>query len=135
METRYLSVAEESHFTPHDAADGVAFSAAPVRAYLESAIGGAQAAAVYGDADLAEQACLLAVGISQNQPFLDGNKRTALYSLIMFLRVNDHTFTGDPVAVADQLIAVAERTGSLEEATAAFAAWLRERIAPTPDAG
>jgi death on curing protein len=95
---------------------------------LESALGRAQAAAYYNDADLAMQASVLAIGISQNQPFLDGNKRTALFSLLMFIGINGLRYTDDPYAIADRLVAVAEREGSLEEATEAFAAWLRERL-------
>jgi death-on-curing protein len=102
---------------------------APLRSedLLESAVQRAQAAAYYGGADLVEQACVLAVGISQNQPFLDGNKRTALYCLIVFLRRNGVRFTGPRLEIAQQLIDVAERSGSLEEATARFAGWVRER--------
>jgi death-on-curing protein len=108
------------------------WNAAPLRSedLLESAIQRAQAAAYYGEAHLVEQGCLMAVGISQNQPFLDGNKRTALYSLIMFLRLNGLTFTGEPLEIAAQLIAVSEREGGLEEATSAFSAWVRERTEP-----
>jgi death-on-curing protein len=109
---------------------------APLRSedLLESAVQRAQAAVYYGGAGLVEQASVLAIGISQNQPFLDGNRRTALYSLIAFLRLNGHDFAGDPLDLARQLIVVAERTDSLEEATARFAAWVRERtIAKDPE--
>ncbi|HYI25566.1 MAG TPA: type II toxin-antitoxin system death-on-curing family toxin, partial [Thermomicrobiales bacterium] len=95
---------------------------------LESAVQRAQAAAYYAGADLIEQACVLAVGISQNQPFLDGNKRTALYALIVFLRRNGHDVAGPPIELAQQLIAVAERGDSLEAATKRFAGWVRERV-------
>jgi death-on-curing protein len=107
--------------------------AAPLRSedLLESAIQRARAAAHYGGADLVEQGCVMAVGISQNQPFLDGNKRTALYCLILFLRLNGLTFTGEPLDIAAQLIAVSERSGSLEVATNAFSAWVRARTKPT----
>ncbi len=98
---------------------------------LESAAMKAQTAAYYAGADIAEQACMLAVGISQNQPFLDGNKGTAYAAMRVFLTINGYRLTGPHIEVAHQLIAVAERTGSLEEATAAFATWLRERITPT----
>ena len=107
---------------------------APLRSedLLESAVQRAQAAAYYGGADLVEQACVLAVGISQNQPFLDGNKRTALLCLIVFLRLNGVTFTGEQLEIAQQFIDVAERAGSLDEATARFAPWVRERTIAIP---
>ena len=105
---------------------------APLRSedLLESAIQRAQAAAYYAGADLVEQGCVLAVGVSQNQPFLDGNKRTALVSLLAFFRVNGLAYAGDRFEIADRLVGVAEREGSLEEATGAFSAWLRERVHP-----
>jgi death-on-curing protein len=107
---------------------------APLRSedLLESAVMKAQAAAYYGGADLAMQAVTLAVGISQNQPFLDGNKRTAHVAMRTFLLRNGWQIGAPSVDVAKQLIAVAEREGSLEEATEAFAAWLRERLVTRP---
>jgi death-on-curing protein len=42
----------------------------------------------YGDADLAKQAAVLAHGIAESQLFIDGNKRTALASLRLFLLAN-----------------------------------------------
>jgi death-on-curing protein len=106
--------------------------AAPLRSeeLLESAIQRARAASYYAGADLVEQGCLMAIGISQNQPFLDGNKRTALFSLIVFLRWNGMDFASEPLEIAAQLIAVSEREGSLEDATVAFTAWVRERVVP-----
>lgn len=107
---------------------------APLRSedLLHSAVMRAQAAAYYDGAGLAMQATVLAIGISQNQPFLDGNKRAALYSLLTFLGMNGSTYIGDKYEIADRLVAVAERDGTLEEATAAFAAWLRERLVEVP---
>lgn len=131
MTVRYLAPAEVIALH-RQVMTGMGWSPAPLRseALLESAVQRAQAAAYYGGADLVEQSCVLALGISQNQPFLDGNKRTALYSLIVFLRANGLDYTGDRFDIADQLVAVAERADSLEEATARFAAWVRERTAP-----
>lgn len=103
--------------------------AAPLRSMdlLESAVMRPQAVAHYGGADLPEQAGTLAVGISQNQPFLDGNKRTAFASMQVFLEINGFAINADDLEIAKQLIAVAEREDTLEEATARFAAWVRER--------
>ena len=44
---------------------------------LESALALPQMAAHYEKADVIRQATYLAIGISRNQPFVDGNKRTA----------------------------------------------------------
>lgn len=136
MDIRYLTTPEVIALHRR-MMEGMGWAAAPLRSedLLESATQRAQAAAYYGGADIVIQACVLAVGISQNQPFLDGNKRTALYSLLAFLRLNGIAYVGDRFEIADRLVAVAEREGSLEEATTAFATWLRERVhAIGPDA-
>ncbi|MGI8403155.1 MAG: type II toxin-antitoxin system death-on-curing family toxin [Thermomicrobiales bacterium] len=129
----YLAVAEvvEIHA---QAMEAMGWAVAPLRSVhlLESAVMKAQMAAYYGGADLAEQAAVLAIGISQNQPFLDGNKLTAYVSLVTFLQLNGMSVSARNLEVAAQLIAVAERAGTLEEATAAFAVWLRERLAESP---
>jgi death on curing protein len=97
---------------------------------LESAAMRPHTAAYYEGADLVRQAVLLAIGISQNQPFVDGNKRTAYGALDTFLRINGWAYADDPVAIAKQLEKVAERSTSLENATDAFEQWLRERVKP-----
>lgn len=93
---------------------------------LESALARPQMAAHYESADVIRQATVLAIGISQNQPFVDGNKRTAFAVTDAFLRLNGYRPVGDGVEFAKQLEAVAERTGSLDDATDDFERWLRE---------
>ena len=131
--TVYLTVAEvvEIHA---QAMEGMGWAAAPLRseALLESAVMKAQTAAYYGGADVAEQAALLAIGISQNQPFLDGNKRAAYISLVTFLELNGWTLAVSNLEIAKSFIAVAERDRTLAEATSAFADWLRERLVELP---
>jgi death-on-curing protein len=68
--------------------------------------------------------------VSQNQPFVDGNKRTAIVLADVFLRVNGLRYDGEPIHFAHQLEAVAERTDSLDAATDRFEAWLRENTVP-----
>lgn len=106
---------------------------APLRAggegLLESAILRPRFAAHYEDADLIRQAALLAVGISQAQAFLDGNKRTAFHATATFLLVNGLDITTvDALEMARQLNAVAERADALEAATERFEAWLRAAL-------
>ena len=98
------------------------------RGALESAVYRPQHAAHYEHADLIRQAALLAVGISQNQPFVNGNKRTAFAACDLFLRMNGHAFAGDPLELAKRLETVAEHAGRLDEATDAFERWLRGNI-------
>lgn len=87
-----------------------------------------QMAAHYADADLVEQAALLAVGISQAQAFVEGNKRTAFIAADIFLQANGCLFTGNPLEMAHQLEAVATRKGREDEATARFTDWLRRHV-------
>jgi death-on-curing protein len=97
---------------------------------LESAVMRSQMAAWYEGADLIRQAALLGAGISQAQAFLDGNKRTAYLALNVFLQMNATTFTGDHVALAQQLERIAERSADPSAAIDDFEAWLREHVRP-----
>lgn len=106
--------------------------AAPLRsaALLESAVLRPQHLAYYEGADLVEQAAILAIGISQNQPFLDGNKRTAFVSMRSLLRMNGFRIDAPPLEIAKQLVGVAERSDDRDDASSEFATWLRERLKP-----
>jgi death on curing protein len=97
---------------------------------LESAIMRPRMAAYYSEADIIRQAALLAVGISQAQAFLDGNKRIGFLACDVFLRLNGLAFVGDSLELAFQLVAVIERRSDLEEATAVFEEWLRKLVGP-----
>ena len=55
---------------------------------LEGALARPLWQAHYGKADIAKQAAVLAHGIAEGQLFVDGNKRTALAALRLFLLVN-----------------------------------------------
>jgi death-on-curing protein len=130
-EIRYLSMADV--LALHQAImEKFGFASAPLRdeGTLESAIMRPRMAAYYIEADIIHQAALLAVGISQAQAFLDGNKRTAFLVCDVFLRLNGLAFVGDPLELAIQLVAVAVHTGNLENATDGFEEWLREQVGP-----
>ena len=107
-------------------------ASAPLRdeGALESAVMRARMAAYYDEADIIRQAALLAVGISQAQAFLDGNKRIAFAVCDVFLRVNGLAFSGDPLAIALQFEALAKREDSLAKATDRFEQWLRKHVGP-----
>jgi death-on-curing protein len=95
---------------------------------LESALMRAQAAAYYENADLVRQAVLMAVGISQNQPFVDGNKRAAFGALDVFLRINGITFEGDSIELARKLEALADPGIDRNQAVDDLIEWLNERV-------
>lgn len=57
---------------------------------LHSALARAETYAHYQSADIATQAAVIAHGIAEGQPFIDGNKRTALAAMRTFLLVNGY---------------------------------------------
>jgi death on curing protein len=128
-EPTYLSVLDV-HALHDEIMERTGFAPAPLRdeGLLKSALMRPQMAAHYEQADLIKQAALLAIGISQAQAFLDGNKRAAFAACRAFLWLNGLTYNGDPLELAKQLEAVATREGTLEEASDRFEAWLRSNV-------
>lgn len=127
---RYLSVADV--LALHIAVmERLGYRPEPLRdlGLLESALRRPEMAAYYEEADLVRQAALLATGIAQNQPFADGNKRTTYVVCVRFLEGNGFRLTANPLALADQLVKLAEREDRLEDTTARFAGWLRANTA------
>jgi death-on-curing protein len=94
---------------------------------LDSAVLCPQMAAYYESADLVRQAATLALGISQAQAFLDGNKRTAFAAMDLFLRLNGWQYGDDPIALAQQLERSAAPSISIPEALDQLESWLRPR--------
>ncbi len=78
---------------------------------LESAV--AMPRAAFGEAylheDLSHMAAAYAFHIAQNQPFLDGNKRTGLVAALVFLDLNGVTILDPQEKLYDAMIAIAER--------------------------
>ena len=93
---------------------------------LQSALERPVNLAAYGTPDLADCAAAYGYGISRNQPFIDGNKRTALVCTELFLTLNGQSLTADDLACVKIMLKVA--AGDIEEP--AFAAWLRARMLP-----
>lgn len=77
---------------------------------LESALMQPQAAYFYGQGDLAAIAAAYAFHIAQNQPFTDGNKRTAITCALTFLDLNGiDPGCYDGAILYDAMIAIAEK--------------------------
>lgn len=77
---------------------------------LDSALMQPEATYFYGNGDLAAIATAHAFHIAQNQPFLDGNKRTALGTALLFLKVNGARLgLLNDADLYDAMIAIAER--------------------------
>jgi len=79
---------------------------------VESALGAAQSTYFYGDGDVFDIAASYAFHIGQAQAFLDGNKRTAIATALVFLAGNG--FAARPTEqfmkhLYDGMIAIAER--------------------------
>lgn len=78
---------------------------------LESAI--AMPQATFGGAfvheDLFAMAAAYAFHIAENQPFVDGNKRTGVLSAVVFLELNGFIVEEPRSAFYDAMIAIAER--------------------------
>ncbi len=78
------------------------------RDMLEGATARPRQHAFYAGADLALQAAVLAHAIAEGQPFVDGNKRTALPSLRTFLMVNGYQVTTSQRERADWMLRLSE---------------------------
>jgi death-on-curing protein len=92
---------------------------------LESALARPQHLAAYAsEADLAALAGAYAYGIARNHPFVDGNKRTALVVLELFLELNGHLLQAEDADCVATFLALA--AGDLAEE--ALAAWVREHL-------
>ena len=72
---------------------------------LAGAVGRPASYAHYEFADLALQATVLAHGIAETQPFVDGNKRTALVSMLTFLEINGYPVNASDRELADWILA------------------------------
>ncbi|MDP9341124.1 MAG: type II toxin-antitoxin system death-on-curing family toxin [Actinomycetota bacterium] len=75
---------------------------------LESALARPSAYAHYQGADLALQAAVLAHGIAEGQPFVEGNKRTALAACLTFLAINGHRVSASQQERASWILGLSE---------------------------
>ena len=76
----------------------------------------------YANADLFGIAAAYTFHIAQNQPFIDGNKRTAVMSALAFLKLNGvdnvvdwHTIYDAMIAIAEKRMTKSELAGRLRE--------------------
>lgn len=93
---------------------------------LYSVLARAQNLAAYGDPDVAELAAANGAGISQNHPFVDGNKRAAFLSVGLFLALNGHRLVATQAEATLAMLSLA--AGELRDEE--FAEWLRRHIEP-----
>ena len=91
---------------------------------LDSALARARNLAAYGGPDVADLAAAYGSGISQNHPFVDGNKRAAFLSVGLFLALNSYRLAATQADATNAMLSLA--AGELEEVE--FAGWLRDHL-------
>lgn len=89
---------------------------------LESALDRPRNKWSYGETDLAALAAAYGFGIAKNHPFVDGNKRAALLSIVTFLGLNGIDFVADNAEAVVMIQALA--AGEIEEE--GLARWIRD---------
>jgi death on curing protein len=96
------------------------------RGLLESALARPINKFAYGEQSIAALAAAYGFGISPNHPFIDGNKRTALASMIVFLGLNGLDLDVPPEAATVMVLSLAagETTEEL------LAQWLADSVVP-----
>ena len=88
---------------------------------LDSALGRPQNLFAYGKPTLFALAASYAFGLAKNHPFIDGNKRTAFVTAVLFLELNGRRFSAEEADAAVRTLALA--AGEMSEAE--YAAWLK----------
>lgn len=87
------------------------------RGLLESALARPINKFAYGESDLAALAAAYAFGLARNHPFVDGNKRAAFASIIVFLGLNGFDFDVPPEQATAMILALAAGEVSEESLT------------------
>jgi len=94
---------------------------------LESALQRPQNRFFYeGEADVAVLAATYAVGVAGNHPFIDGNKRAAYQSMILFLALNGQPLKPDRLDAIKTMLGVAAGDIDIDP----LAAWIRGNTIP-----
>lgn len=93
------------------------------RGGLDSVLGRVRNKWEYEGSDLAMLAAAHAFGIARNQPFVDGNKRAAFVTMMLFLRKNGVRFAPPPAEASRIVLDLA--AGAVSEES--LARWIRDR--------
>ena len=108
-EPKFLSLAEILYLHDESLARFGGSAGIRERGLVESASGSAQNAFWYGHGNLFDVAAAYAFHIAESQAFIDGNKRTAASSAILFLRKNSVRFPKDDGSVYTAMIEIANK--------------------------
>jgi death-on-curing protein len=93
---------------------------------LESALARPVNKFAYGESDLAALAAAYGFGIARNHPFIDGNKRTALASMIVFLGLNGSDLDAPQESATAIMLSLA--AGEITED--GLARWIADHLKP-----
>lgn len=93
---------------------------------LASALDRPRNAVRYSDPDIADFAALYALGVIQNHPFVDGNKRVGAVLLELFLNLNGYELIATDEEMFPVLLAAA--SGTIDDAE--LADWIRSKSIP-----
>lgn len=96
------------------------------RGLLESALARPLNKFGYGERSIAALAAAYGFGIARNHPFIDGNKRTSLASMIVFLGLNGLDLEAPQEAVTAMILSLA--AGEITEELLTH--WLAEHLRP-----
>lgn len=92
---------------------------------LESALARPVNKFTHGERDLAALAAAYAFGVARNHPFVDGNKRTAFATMIVFLGLNGPGLTATSDEATAAMLSLA--AGEIDEAV--LARWIADHMA------
>ena len=95
------------------------------RGLLESALARPENKHAYGESDLAALAAAYAFRIARNHPFVDGNKRAAFASILVFLGLNGVDFEAPPADATAMMLPLA--AGEISEES--LARWIADNLA------
>ena len=93
---------------------------------LESALARPVNKFAYGETSLPALAAAYGFGIARNHPFIDGNKRTAFASVIVFLGLGGLDLIARPEEATAAMLSLA--AGDIDETD--FARWIADNIRP-----
>lgn len=96
------------------------------RGAIESALARPQNLFAYGQPDLFDLAAAYTAGLSQNHGFVDGNKRTAFLTGVVFLAENRYDVVAEQAEVIAAMLELADH--QLDEV--GYAQWLRDHTIP-----
>lgn len=95
---------------------------------LESAVLRPQSSAFGQDAypTMIDKAAALFHSLSRNHAFVDGNKRTSVVAMLLFLRINGYRVNWNPQQALEMILEIATGAHEIETITD----WLAENVQP-----